>query len=85
MTLLKNMKLSDDEIVKWACLFECLYNVNKLCDKKNLNLEYILKKKVKPNIIHEYVNDRYPTLCNQLESGEYAGEFINKFLFNDKD
>ena len=85
MILLKSMKLSDDEIVKWACLFECLYNVNKLCEKKNLNVDFVLKRKIKPNVIHDYIKDRYPILCNQLETGQYAGEFIQDLLFDGKD
>jgi hypothetical protein len=78
------MKLSNDEIVKWACLFECLYNVNEVCDKKGLNVDYILKKKVKLNVMQEYMRERYPIMCNQLETGEYAGDFIEKFVFGSK-
>lgn len=79
------MTVSNDELVKWACLFECLYNVNKRCKKNGVDIDYVLKKKLKPNVIDEYIRGRFPIMCNQLETGEYAGEFINEFLFDGKD
>ena len=79
------MKLTNDELVKWACLFECLDSISKQCKKTGMDIDYILKKKLKPHIIQEYIDTRFPILCNQLETGQYAGEFIQNFVFDGKD
>jgi hypothetical protein len=78
-------ELSNDEVVKWACLFECLYNVKKQCEKSKTDFDYILKKKLKPHIINQYIEQRFPIMCNQIETEQYAGEFISEFLFKGKE
>lgn len=74
------MNLTDDEIVKWVCLFECLYNLDKYCKKHNIDYNYILNKKLKPNHINNYIDMRFDQMCNQIETKSYAGEFVEKFL-----
>lgn len=78
-------ELTNDEIVKWACLFECLYNVYKQSKKSNMDFDYILKKKLKPHLINQYIEQRFPIMCNQIETEQYAGEFISEFLFKGKE
>lgn len=78
-------KLSYDECIKWGCLFECLYTLQKQCEKKRVDFNYILKKKLKPNHITEYIENRFPTVCNNMETGAYLGEFFNELLYDGKD
>lgn len=85
MIILKNMALSDDEMVKWACLFECLFNVYKQCKKDKIDYDYVLKKRLKPHLVNQYIDQRFPIMCNQLETEQYAGEFISEFLFDGRE
>ena len=82
---MKNNILSDDEIVRWACLFECLALITDKCKKYNLDHDLVLNKKLKPNHIQGYIDSRFPVLCNSIETGSYSGDFITKFLYNGKD
>ena len=78
-------KLSNEELVRWGCLFECLYTLQKQCKKKDLDFDYILKKKLKPNHIKEYIENRFPIVCNNMETGQYLGDFFNELIYDGKD
>jgi hypothetical protein len=79
------INLTEDEAVKWACLFECLYNIYKHCQKTDLDYDYVVNKKLKPNHINNYIDNRFPIMCNLLETEGYVGEFMTKFLYGDKE
>jgi len=79
---MNNIILSDDECVKWACLFECIYNINKYCERYGIDSDIILRKRLKPHHISLYIEDRFSILANEIETQNISSEFLNDFLNN---
>jgi len=78
--------ISNDEAVKWLCLFECLLYIQKQCEKNKLDYEVVLNKKIKPNHIKKYIEERFPIICNILDSNGFNqdDEFLYEFLYGNK-
>lgn len=76
--------LNEDESIRWACLFECLYNIDKKCKETNIDVEMVFNRRLKPHHIVEYIDNRFPILSNKIETGEYAGEFIHLLMYGEK-
>lgn len=68
------MELSNEEAIKWLCLFECIHEITQYCNKHGLDSEQILNKKAKQSHIRKYIQERSNTMSTDLELGR-----LNKF------
>jgi hypothetical protein len=66
------MNLTNEELIKWLCLFECIDEVSKYCVNKKLNTEHVLNKKMKQHHIREYIKDRSHSMSNDFDTGRIA-------------
>jgi hypothetical protein len=71
--------LNNPEICsRWAALLECIMIFEKGCSMKRLNPDDEFKK-LKPNVINQYINDRSPQIEKELTENK-DGFFVNNFL-----
>jgi hypothetical protein len=77
------MKLSNEECVKWLCLFECVDEISKYCDNKKLDKEVILNKKMKQHHIRNYIEDRFHSMSNDFDTGRIKTRrgFVHDFIY----
>lgn len=78
--------MSKDETVKWLCLFECLDHISTFCEKSKLDLETVITRKLKPNHIKDYIQDRFPQMCNDIDTGRItqSDTFAYRFIYDGK-
>jgi hypothetical protein len=78
--------MSNDESVKWLCLFECLDIVSNFCERDGLDLEHTITRRLKPNHIKNYIRERFPQMYNDIDTGRITmgDTFAYRFIYNGK-
>lgn len=76
------MELNNEEVVRWLCMFECIHEVSKYCEKKNLDFDEMFDKKAKINHIRSYIKERSETMSTDLELGR-LNKFTHDFIYAD--
>jgi len=72
--------LTDDEMIKWLCLFECLDEIRKYCEKVGIDCETIIGTKAKQMHIRNYVDERFPTMSTDLQLNR-MNKFCHDFIY----
>jgi hypothetical protein len=71
---------SPETCSRWAALLECIMIFEKGCEMNRVDSEKEFKK-LKPNIILKYIDDRGPQIEKELVENK-DGFFINNFLLS---
>lgn len=79
-----NKKLEKAEACKWLALFECMDQVQRFCKRKNIDFEYIINNRLKPNHIKSFIADRWPVIEENIDKGviDPEDDFLYKFLYD---